>query len=271
MRFEEFEARAYDDWERIPATYKEGIDGLRVERRALPHPDAPDVFTLGECVTEAYPSDFGGPDTIRSVVVLYHGSFRRLAGMDPEFDWEHELWETLTHELRHHLESLAAEDALEDVDYAADQNFRRLNGEPFDPFFYQRGEAATGFAALAMSASDARRRTPDAWRVESDVFVELEYRSHAPTAIELDWHGSRWRVSVPAGIGDVTFLVLEEPFEPPPTSGPTNEVALVLVRRAGVVDTLRRLLSRRPLDVSEHAVAPEPLEPGPDASARSGP
>jgi hypothetical protein len=112
VQFDEFEQRARDEWERIPAEYRQGVDGLVVERRAQPHPSLPDVYTLGECVTESYPSDFGGPDTIRSAVVLYYGSFFRLARLDEEFDWEHELWETLTHELQHHLESLASEDAL---------------------------------------------------------------------------------------------------------------------------------------------------------------
>ena len=88
-------------------------------------PSLPDVYTLGECVTESYPSDFGGPETTRSVVVLYYGSFFRVSRQDDAFDWEVELWETLTHELQHHLESLAADDSLIDMDYAADENYRR--------------------------------------------------------------------------------------------------------------------------------------------------
>ncbi|MGH7505187.1 MAG: metallopeptidase family protein [Longimicrobiales bacterium] len=107
MTFDVFERHARSEWDRIPDRYREGIDGLVVERDAKPHPDAPDVYTLGECVTEAYPSDFGGPDTIRSAVVLYYGSFLRLSRLDETFDWEEEVWETLTHELQHHLESLA--------------------------------------------------------------------------------------------------------------------------------------------------------------------
>ena len=80
------------------------MDGLVIDRQARPHPRTRDIYTLGECVTEAYPSDFGGPDTVRSAVVLYYGSFLRLSRLDPAFDWSEEIWETLTHELRHHLE-----------------------------------------------------------------------------------------------------------------------------------------------------------------------
>ena len=60
---------------------------------------------------------------------LYYGSFRELARLDEDFDWEAELWETLTHEVRHHRESTAGEDALEDLDWAEDENFRRRAGK----------------------------------------------------------------------------------------------------------------------------------------------
>ena len=99
MKPREFERLALAYWEEIPERFKEGIDGVRVLRRSKPHDELPDVYTLGECVTEAYPSDFGGPETIRSAVVLYHGSFAALSELDPDFDWKEELWETLTHEL----------------------------------------------------------------------------------------------------------------------------------------------------------------------------
>ena len=247
MDFETFERLAGEYWERIPHGYRTGVDGLRVLPDALPHGDLPDVFTLGECVTEAYPSDFGGPDTIRSAVVLYHGSFRELAARDAAFDWEHELWETLTHELRHHLESLASEDALEDVDYAADENFKRLNDEPFDPYFHQRGldwHALTGEAGAAaprLRDVDGAGDFAGAFVVESELFLELEYR-RPPTALELNWQEHVWRVAVPA-LEDaaVAFLELDDEFELPPTPLPLAAVTLVLVRHAGFIATLRRM------------------------------
>jgi len=112
MEFEAFEAAARAAYQEIPDAFKEGVGGLVVSREALVHPEYPDVFTLGHCLTEDHPSDYGSPDTTRSVIALYWGSFRQLAKLDPSFDWADELWETLTHELRHHLESLAGEDEL---------------------------------------------------------------------------------------------------------------------------------------------------------------
>lgn len=233
MQFEAFEALAWRYWEEIPHEYKAGIDGVVVERRATRHPALPEVYTLGECRTESYPSEYGGPETTRSVVVLYYGSFVRLAHQEPEFDWEEELWETLTHELKHHLESLAGEAELEELDYAADENFKRLEGEPFDPFFF-------------------RAATPEAggvWRVEREVFLEREYRSpeELGAEIEFTWRGERYRIARPEALGDVCFLWVEEGLE----RGPGEEVTLVLVRRYGAMATLGRLLRGRRAEVVE--------------------
>src|SRR6185503_17543874 len=128
-----------------------------VERDARVQADRPDVYTMGECVTEEFPSTYGGPETTRSAVVLYYGSFLRLARLEEGFDWEHEVWETITHELKHHLETMASEDALEDFDYAVDENYKRLDGESFDPLFFRAGEAVGD----------------GAYRVEADVFIEI--------------------------------------------------------------------------------------------------
>ena len=61
--------------------FREGVDGLTVHRGHLRHPRFRGVYTLGECVTESYPSTWEGPETVRSVVLLYWGSFPR-AGTD---------------------------------------------------------------------------------------------------------------------------------------------------------------------------------------------
>ncbi|HEX7052204.1 MAG TPA: metallopeptidase family protein [Longimicrobiales bacterium] len=233
MRFDEFERRAWRDWREIPEMYKEGIDGLIVERGAQPHPTLPDIYTLGECITEAYPSEYGGPETIRSAVVLYYGSFRRLAALDPDFDWDEEIWETLTHELKHHLESLADEDALGALDYAVDENFKRLEGEPFDPLFYRSGELVA----------------PGVWRVERDTFIEQAYPAeHPPGAhVEFGWHGEQYRVARPAVLGDICFLRIGEGLE----TGPGGEVYVVLVRRRGAWASLRAALGRERPEVVE--------------------
>ena len=228
MDFERFEQIARQDWERIPPSYKAGVDGLLVERSSKRHPSRAEVFTLGECVTETYPSDWGGPDTTRSWLLLHYGSFRGLAARSPEFDWEHEIWETLTHELRHHLESLAADDALEAFDYAVDENFKRHDGEPFDAFFYRSGEPIG--EAL--------------YQVEDERFHEIEYRQPAAW-IEIEVDDVAWRVEWPAVEADVVFLELDELIEPP------GLYTLVLVRRARPWEVLTSLVRGRRARIAE--------------------
>lgn len=233
MRFEAFEARAHQLWRGIPARFREGVDGLVVSPVAHTHPGMPDVYTLGECTTEDYPSDFGGPETTRSILTLYHGSFVALARRDPDFDWDAELWETLTHELQHHLESLADENALESYDYAAEQHFRRLRGESFDPYFYRLG----------------RRERPGLYEVEGDLYLEVEreMREVDPGGdIPFDWEGDRRVVSAPEHPGDVCFVRV--------TGGVgalEGELNVVVVVRPRFLDTVRALLSGRRPEVVE--------------------
>lgn len=222
MTFAEFEARAREVFEQIPPEFREGVDGLEVERRAVAHPTLPEVYTLGECRTEAYPSEFGGAGEVRSFVVLYYGSFLRLSRLDEGWDWEEEIFETVTHEVRHHLESLASDDALEVQDYVEDQNFLRREGEAFDPFFFRAG----------------REVEPGAYRVERDLFVERAV-SGGEGEVELAREGRRLRVPLPEPLGDVHFLTLEE------LSGEEGDVVLVLVRRRGLWESLRSALGGR--------------------------
>src|SRR5439155_1748363 len=105
-----------------------------------------------------------------------------------EFGGRTEAWETLAHELRHHLEWRAHVSRLEAYDWAAEENFRRHEGQPFDPLFYRSGE----------SVEDG------VWKVDDDVFVALD--GARGTEIEIPWHGRAYRVAVleiePAGSMD---------------------------------------------------------------------
>jgi hypothetical protein len=238
VRYEAFRAEATRVWEEIPDEYRYGVDGLVIEREARSHPSLDEIYTLGECLTESYPSEWGGPDTTRSVLVLYHGSFRELAALDPEFDWDYEIWETITHELRHHLESLAAEDALEDLDYAMDENFKRLQGEAFDPFFFRTAEPVTA----------------GVWAAERDVFIEVVYPEAAPpgATVGFQWEGRGYTVERPPELGEVTFLQVVEGLPDDPS------VCVVLVRKSGWWGQLRRWLRSEPptvvdVDVSARA------------------
>jgi hypothetical protein len=181
----------------VPASYLDGIVDLEVSAKAVPHPVRADIYTLGECI----PLEWSGSGAdLQSRVVLYHGSFQALARLagPGEFDWREEAWETLTHELRHHLEWRANHKALEDYDWAAEQNFARHEGEAFDPAFYRSGEAIA----------------EGVWKVEDDVFVEGE--AGAGSREPLIWHGRGYRLPLLAPSRAVRFVVLEGLQEPPP-------------------------------------------------------
>ncbi len=237
MKFTRFEQVARDAFEAIPEEYRRGIDGLVISRESVAHPTLPDIFTLGTCDTEEYLSDYGGPDTTRSVVVLFYGSFRNLARLDPDFDWEAEIHETVEHEVRHHLESLAGHDELGDVDYAMDEDFKRYEGMAFDPWYFQRGD----------------RVRPGTYAVEDHVFVEQEWRGEAFDAADqatFEWKGVTWAVPLPDELGDIHFVLVEGVPDAPPV------LELVLVRRRSWWEDVRRLLgSSRPRVLESEASA----------------
>ncbi len=242
MKFQEFEKAAREAYEAIPDEFKEGVEGLVVSRESPAHPDLPDVFTLGQCLTEDYVSDWGSPDTTRSMVVLYWGSFKSLGGRDPDFDWDGELWETLTHELRHHLESLAREDALEGVDYASDETFKRDEGLDFDPWYYQHGDVVER----------------GVYRVESNYYMEQAWRStdfDDADHLEFAWEGSRYRTPRPDKLGDVHFVWVQGVIEAPGT------LELVLVRRRGWWEDTKRLAGIYQPEVLESEARAEPIRP----------
>lgn len=222
MDFDTFYRVAHAAFEAIPEEFREGVDGLTIRPEAVPHPTLHGVFTLGQCVTEAYPSEWTGPETLRSVVALFHGSFRALARADPEFDWEGELWETLTHELRHHLESLAGEDGLDGVDYAMEEAFHRAEGEDFDPLYYRAGVEIG----------------PGLYQVEYDYFLEQSWELEAFEETELigfSWHGAPKRVARPNELGDIHYVWIKG-LEVGPGS-----LQLVLLRKRKWKDNVRAL------------------------------
>jgi hypothetical protein len=211
----------------VPEHYLDGVAAIEVSPKVLPDPVHADVYTLGECV----PIDTG-TDEVLSRVVLYHGSFRELSLERPDFDWREEAWETLLHELRHHLEWRARADQLEAYDWAAGQNFRRHEGRGFDPLFYQSGEQVA----------------QDIFRVEDDVFVERVV-TRPPSQAEIPWHGVRYRVALPPAPLPL-FLALDGVAHPPP-----GDLVAVFRRKPRLWD-----LFRRPAPVTEQRARVEPAD-----------
>ncbi len=229
MTFEAFEQAALDAFGQIPSEYRSGVDGVLALPEARPHPERPGVFTMGECVTEAYPSGFDSAETVRSQVLVYHGSFRALAADNPGFDWSAELWETLTHELQHHLESLAGQDALGGVDRAMDQHFARLEGEHFDSHYYRHGVSLGG----------------GRFRFEDHLFIEEVWWGSPPVEVAFEHRGRKCSVPVPASLGDVHFLVVEG------LPDYWGEIEVVLVRGRSWRERLQALFQAKAMAARE--------------------
>ncbi len=197
----------------VPPQYLEGVFAIEVSPKTIRHQVYSAVYTMGECIpVEA------AEDPPPSRVVLYWGSFRELARERRDFDWRGEAWETLTHELKHHLEWRAHTGELDRQDWAAEQNFRRQEGETFDPVFYLSGE----------------RLADDVYCVEDDLFFDREVARVAPESVELAWHGRRLRAEVPPRRLPL-YLALEG-LDP----APVGEAIVVIRRRPRVLDLFRR-------------------------------
>lgn len=93
----------------IPPPLMEGLTGgIVVERRSRRRPDdPPGVYLLGEYVVEEY---------LGPVILIYHGSFRRVFAGKPHQVWEEELRATILHEVRHHVEARAGVSDLDRED-----------------------------------------------------------------------------------------------------------------------------------------------------------
>lgn len=230
MRLSDFELLVRRLAGEFPADFLDGISEISVAPGTLPHPTRKEIYTLGECFPNPL-SDGASLQEIQSRIVLYHGSFQALAREDPDFDWEAEAFETLSHELRHHLEWRARTDALEDFDRAAEENFARHEGEDFDPLFFLDGEEVAA----------------GVYQVDDDFFLDRIVGA-VPASLDIEWHGDRYRLSLPPGLTLPVYLVVSGLAEPPP-----GDVVLALRRKPSLLDLFRRAV------VQEIEVAAHPL------------
>jgi hypothetical protein len=216
MRFSDFESMVRRLSQEVPASFFDGVAEVMVSPRTVPHPTRPEIFTLGECIP--IPAGEGAASHEgQSRIVLYHGSFLALSRIQRGFNWREEAWETLTHELRHHLEWRARAPKLENLDWAAEQNFARQDGELFDPEFHLEGEPIA----------------PDQYRIDDDVFLDRVVEQ-VPAELEVQWAGLGYRLRTPDEATLPCFLTLQGVAETP-----EGELVLVLRRKAGVLDLFR--------------------------------
>jgi hypothetical protein len=221
VTFEDFQVLVRRLQHDIPAQFESGVAEIDVSPKTVPDPVHRGVYTLGECIPLTWTGD--GTD-LHSRIVLFYGSFRALARRRSDFDWRAEAWDTLTHELRHHIEFRAHVDALEAYDWAAEQNFARHEGKTFDPVFYRSGE----------------RIAEGVFKVDDDVFLE--------GSGDFSWHGKRYRTPV-AGVKPPAFLTLHGLSD-----APHGDAVLVFRKRASLRD-----LWRRP-PVTQTTVAVQPID-----------
>ena len=140
----------------VPAEFLDGVAEIVVSPRTVPHPDAAGSSRWAS----ASPSrrrTAAVPRGSRAGSCSITARSPRWPGSTPGFDWREEAWETLTHELRHHLEWRARAPDLEELDWAVEQNYARQDGEAFDP---------------ALLSWPARPPATTCWRVEDDVFLD---------------------------------------------------------------------------------------------------
>lgn len=215
MTLEDFQALVRRLQQEIPAEFERGVVDFEVSPKTVPHPLRRGVYTLGECIPLTWT---GNGSDLHSRIVLFHGSFQALARENPGFDWRTEAWDTLTHELRHHLEFRAHSAALEAYDWAAEQNFARQEGQRFDPLFYRSGE----------------RIADGVYKVDDDVFIERASGLGARDSVDITWHGREYRAPL-QGVAPPAFLTLDALADEPP-----GDAVLVLSKRFAVRDLWRR-------------------------------
>lgn len=119
LSIDEFESMANDLFDEIPPPLLEGLNGgiIIQEEPCQEDPDLPDVYVLGHYVEDPY--------GLGCYIVLYYGSFVAVLGDEPREVWEEELWETMIHEVQHHVEARAGESNLDIQDMIELERLRR--------------------------------------------------------------------------------------------------------------------------------------------------
>ncbi len=127
MTYRDFKRLVEEMVDDIPDEFLDGLQGVHVLEQEQPETDYEDVYRLGEYLDPG-PDDFlGMSDGLGRHIALYYGSFVAVA--DDDFDWEEEIWETITHELGHHVESRAGAGGLIELDREREAMFSRAQEE----------------------------------------------------------------------------------------------------------------------------------------------
>jgi len=112
----EFKHIVQDMVEDIPPEFLAGLAGVFTRAEEKRSEELPGIYTLGEYIVQP---------PLPPHVFLYYGSFRRLFSSAGSQQLQAQIWETLTHEVRHHVETLAGAHALADADDIQLARYRR--------------------------------------------------------------------------------------------------------------------------------------------------
>ncbi len=131
MTYRQFRTTVQRMTAEIPEGFLRDLQGVHALEQEVLEEGYDDVWRMGEYLDPGPDAFLGGDAGLGRHVALYWGSFRAIAENDPDFDWEEEIWETLTHELQHHVESLAGDGRLIEQDLLDAQQFD-ARSEPAD-------------------------------------------------------------------------------------------------------------------------------------------
>lgn len=169
--FDEFSALAEELVQHIPDTFMRGLAGITVSPVEVEDEEVPGVYILGH---------YTHGDLYEPYIDIYYGSFRQVFHGAPLAEIQDELWETILHELRHHLEESAG---LEDLRVFDDlqQEYHRLKFEatpedlrrlPAEPAYNVKVAGDRLLADLVLQPSEAPRQ------IKVDLGLEESGRQH---------------------------------------------------------------------------------------------
>lgn len=125
MTFPDFRDLISSLLDELPPKALEGLQGVHVFEHVKADPHEPGLVRMGEYLDPGRDSFFAAHSHLGRHVAIYYGSFVAVAAGNPNFDWEAETWETLTHEIQHHVESRAGERGLIEWDIERLEAYRK--------------------------------------------------------------------------------------------------------------------------------------------------
>ncbi len=130
MTYEQFENRLREFVEIIPEHYYKNLQGVHCFPQKKGDPNDRSLVRMGEYLDPGFEGFMDSRVHIGRHINIYYGSFVAVAQYNPSFDWDEQLWETLTHELQHHLESQANDQSLIEWDRQQLERFRNAKKTP---------------------------------------------------------------------------------------------------------------------------------------------